>query len=65
MIDFTTLPVQTIQPGIPSATPAKSRDGWVIALIVLLVVFTIGMIVYGVYQNEVNGNERLRADKLT
>lgn len=65
MIDFTTLPVQTIQPGIPSATPAKSRDGWVIALIVLLVLFTIGMIIYGVYQNQISGKERQVADKLT
>ena len=64
MIDFTTLPVQTIQPGIPSATPDKSRDGWVIALIVILVLFTIGMIVYGIYQNEVSGRTRLKADKI-
>ena len=62
MVDFTTLPVPE-----PLATPqmpvaGAPRNGWITALIVVLAVLAIGMIVYGVYQNEVYGTKRQRED---
>lgn len=60
MVDFTTLPVPEL-PATPQIPVAQgSRNGWMTALMVVLAVLAIGMIVYGVYQIQVNEDQKRR-----
>lgn len=63
MIDFTTLPTPTLPQALQVPGVTSSKNNLINALIIVLVLFTIGLIFYGINKNQGNNTRRVLSDK--